>query len=220
MQLKSVLDGRHHCVLHCVFGTPIGEFGSIIVGIQGRIDEPQIDNGKGCPMHASGCKNQGIVGLGNSGIGQASRITIRDGLKLCEHVRDGPGKHILKDLKGDGILILRQNVNRRNISVVFGSAIDGNQLNVFRAFFFSFKDLIDTCRLTRIEVQHTCPSTRTRVCIATGRHSCSGGAHRGIECWTVTWSCCRRRRWDVTWRSRLCGWGNRYFSCSPECDGR
>jgi hypothetical protein len=135
---------------------------------------------------------------------------------MCVHVRDGAGKHILMDLKGDGVLILRQNVNGRNVTV-FGSAIDGNQLNVFRAFIF--KDLNVTCLSTRTEVQ---------VRIAAGRHSCSDGAHRGRGrrrgcgrgCWTMTWSCRRRRRWAVAWRRRLYGWGNRYCICSRECDGR
>jgi hypothetical protein len=171
MQFKSVLDGRQHCNFGRI--TPIREFGGIIVGIQGHIDDPQIDNRKGCPMHASGCKDQGI-GLGHSGISQASRIAIGDGTEMRVHVRDGAGKHILMDLKGDGILIARQNVNGRNVTV-FRSAIDGNQLNVFRAFIF--KDLNVTCLWTLSEVR-TCLWTLSEVRIATG-HSYSGGAHRG-----------------------------------------
>jgi hypothetical protein len=128
-------------------------------------------------MHdASACKDHGIGLVGHSCIGQASRrIAIGGRVDLCVHVRDGAGKHILMDLKGDGILILRQNVNARNATVVFGSSIDGNQLNVFRAFIF--KDLNVTCLWTLSEVR-TCLWTLSEVRIATG-HSYSGGAHRG-----------------------------------------
>jgi hypothetical protein len=184
MQFKGVLNGRQHRVF---VRTPIEGFGGIIVGIQGRIGDPQVDNGKGCQMHASGCKDQ-CIELGHSGIGRAFRITMGCGVVMCVHVRDGAGKHILMDLKGDGILILIQHVNGRNVAV-FGSAIYGNQLNVFRAFVF--KDLNGTCLWTRTKVltkvltkDRSCLWTRTKVLIATVYNTsrCGSGAHRGRGC--------------------------------------
>jgi hypothetical protein len=54
MKLKGVLDGMDHCL----FGrmTILEDFVGILVGIEGRIDAPQIDNREGCCVHVFGCE--------------------------------------------------------------------------------------------------------------------------------------------------------------------
>jgi hypothetical protein len=61
--------------------TTLGNFGGILVGIEGRIDAPQIENGEGCGhVDAFGYTNGQGMGLGHISIGQTFSLAIGYGV--------------------------------------------------------------------------------------------------------------------------------------------